>query len=60
LVEPDTNLNGAGPGTNNLTTCWEEVARGSGTQSEIQIGQESPNRVPILPDLNLEPCQEDM
>ncbi|WJX89527.1 hypothetical protein P8452_71517 [Trifolium repens] len=29
-------------------------------QSEIQICQESPNRVLILQDLNLEPLQEDM
>jgi hypothetical protein len=60
LVEHDTNLTAAGSETSNLTTCEENVAGGSGTQSEIQIGQESPNRVPILPDLNLEPCQEDM
>ncbi|KAK2354980.1 hypothetical protein QL285_092437 [Trifolium repens] len=60
LVEPDTNLTTAGSETSNLTTCEENVAGGSGTQNVIQIGQESPNRVPILPDLNLEPCQEDM
>ncbi|CAJ2663986.1 unnamed protein product [Trifolium pratense] len=65
MVEPDTNLNAAGTETSNIsgrnsTTGEENVARESGAQSEIPIGQESPKRVPILPDLNLEPRQEDM
>ncbi|GAU48240.1 hypothetical protein TSUD_184200 [Trifolium subterraneum] len=65
MVEPDTNLNVAGTETSNKssgnsTTGEETVVGESGARSEIQIGQESPKRVPILPDLNLEPSQEDM
>ncbi|MCH89087.1 hypothetical protein A2U01_0009980, partial [Trifolium medium] len=65
MVEPDTNLNAVRSETSNIsggnsTTGEENVAWESGAQSEIQIGQESPKRVSILPDLNFEPRQEDM
>ncbi|MCI44816.1 hypothetical protein A2U01_0066055, partial [Trifolium medium] len=54
-----------GPETSNIssgnsTTGEENVAWESGAQSENQIGQESPKRVSILPDVNLEPRLEDV
>jgi hypothetical protein len=61
MVESNTNLN-AGSGTSNIpsgssTSGEENVAGENGAQGDIQIGQESPRR--LLPDLNLEPDQQD-
>ncbi|RHN63198.1 hypothetical protein MtrunA17_Chr4g0055721 [Medicago truncatula] len=67
MVESNTNLN-AGSGTNagsrtsnipsgSSTSGEENVAGENGAQGDIQIGQESPRR--LLPDLNLEPDQQD-
>jgi len=69
MVESNTNLNAesgtnAGSGTSNIpsgnsTSGEENVAGENGAQGQgdIQIGQESPRR--LLPDLNLEPDQQD-
>ena len=67
MVESNTNLSAgsgtnAGSGTSNIpsgnsTSGEENVAGENGARGDIQIGQESPRR--LLPDLNLEPDQQD-